>query len=131
MTDGSGLEGGACLDLPLVVVDKYFMATERFQQFTAKAICGHCAVQLACLTAAIEEPGTPMGIRGGEAATARYQYQIRYRAGEAATELAIEAISRQRSPPITNGSTLRAGHFRSVPLLREDQMPPRPDRRRR
>jgi hypothetical protein len=116
------LNGGACLDLPLAVVDKYFMAdpfTERFQHLTAKAICGRCAVRAACLADAIRLPGSSGTIRGGESGTAIQALHRRYLGGEASAEaLAAQALLRQRPlGGITASRSLRAGQFEAAELL--------------
>src|ERR1700712_4978683 len=68
------LDGGACMDLLPEVFDKYFTAerwVNPFEHYTARAICGGCAIRMACLTDAIGSEalaatGAQYIIRGGE-----------------------------------------------------------------
>ncbi len=65
------LEGGACTELPVQVVDKYFdidASKQRWEARTAKAICGRCAIQAVCLDAAINRTAPLRGIVGGVSA---------------------------------------------------------------
>lgn len=98
-----GLPHGICDDLPGEVVDKYWFANFPDQLFafrTAQTICGRCALQEACLTDAIERPGRPLGIHGGESAGSIHRLQTIYRRGEVtAHELAHRAIARNRFRP--------------------------------
>lgn len=62
------LEGGACTELAPGIAAKYFEAnasTERFLTNTAKAICGHCAIQTMCLEAALKRTYPDRGVVGG------------------------------------------------------------------
>lgn len=123
--DAEQLRGGACMELPLAVVDKYFAAdrnTDYFAFLTAKAICGHCAVQAACLIDAIQLPATDGDlIRGGESATAIEQLHRRFIAGDGPAEvLALTAIRRQRREGGVGGSRrLRAGCFPDAQLIEQ------------
>jgi Transcription factor WhiB len=112
---------GACLDLAPVVVDKYFMAnanTERFQAATAKAICGRCAIQAACLLDAVKVPWPSGGIRGGETASSIQDLHRRYEAGEDLDLLVIEALRKQQPLRGRHGhDSLRAGKFSTAELL--------------
>lgn len=117
------LEHGACLDLPLAVVDKYFLAdpnTEYFQYLTAKAICGQCAVRAACLLDAITLPSPSVGVRGGESARAIRRLHERYLDGDNAEALVTAALLAQRhARTVANSSGLRAGRFDDVPLIED------------
>ena len=122
VVDPEQLKRGACLDLPLAVVDKYFAAnqhTEYFQFLTAKAICGKCAVRAACLVDAIQMPSPASSVRGGESAPAIERLHRRYVSGEASAEaLAADALLRQRgSRTASDSPTLRAGRFADAPLI--------------
>jgi hypothetical protein len=121
-TEEGPLASGACVDLPIEVADKYFMAdrsTERFQFLTAKAICGHCAVQAACLIEAIEQQPIVIGVRGGESARAISHLRYRHLRGEAsASALAAEAILRQLPlGGLNNAPRMRGGHFADAEVL--------------
>jgi hypothetical protein len=114
------LRAGACVGLPPAVIDKYFMAdgcAERFQFLTAKAICGRCAVQAACLIEAIRFPSG--GVRGGESTTDIGDMHRDYVMGRATAEsLAASALLRQRRKPgVADSPSLRAGRFRDTPLI--------------
>lgn len=114
---------GACTQLPLAVVDKYFMAnsrTEHFQHLTAKIMCGRCAVRAMCLVDAIQLPTSDGAIRGGEAGHSINQLHRRYLAGEASAEaLAAEALLKQRLDPTLPGHRdLRAGRMANATTLR-------------
>jgi hypothetical protein len=66
------LEGGACTELPPEVAAKYFdidAGKQRFEAQTAKAVCGHCAIQALCLEAAVNRTAPERGIVGGMTAT--------------------------------------------------------------
>lgn len=60
MTDRTEqMQGGACMDLVPEVLDKYFtpnMLSEPFNHYTARAICGNCAIRATCLADAIASP---------------------------------------------------------------------------
>jgi hypothetical protein len=116
------LRGGACLDLPPQVVDKYFHAdrrTEPFQHKTAIQMCGQCAVRLSCLIDAIENP-TTTGVRGGEPAESIRALNHEHRRERTPTaELARRAIGWQL-PPLRGAygqAGLRAGRMPDMPLL--------------
>ena len=118
----SPLANGAYVDLPIKVVDKYFMSspvTDRFNFLTAKAICGRCAVQAACLIEAIEQAPIEIGIRGGESVHGIEHLRYRYLRGEASSAvLTAEALLQQ--PPVgglNNAPKLRAGRFHDAELL--------------
>lgn len=119
--ESADLRRGSCIDLPPAVVDKYFMAnanTERFQVATARAICGRCAVQAACLMDSIKVPWPSGGVRGGESASAIQDLHRRYEAGEDLDLLTIEALRKQLPLRGRHGSeSLRAGRFSTVELL--------------
>lgn len=88
-----------CATLPHNFLDKYFFGNRSinsFQTKTAQAVCGHCAVKLACLTDAIEHP-QPYGVRGGESPDniVRLNQEMR-RNGLAAGRLAAAAIRKQK-----------------------------------
>ena len=119
---GAALRGAACTTLPLPVVDRYFGAhpfREPFAHATARMICAHCPVRLACLTQAIaEERGSTTrdvwNVRGGEAgSTVLALAQQARRERIPAARLAREVLARQ-VPPLRGayGSTgLRAGNM--------------------
>jgi Transcription factor WhiB len=122
--ENDSLTGGACLDLPLAVVDKYFMADPRheyFQYLTAKAICGRCAVRAACLAEAIVLPPTEGGIRGGESAGAIRRMHRRLATGQVPAEtLAAEAVLHQPTlGGIADSRMLRRGRFPDVERIDE------------
>lgn len=124
----SPLANGACVDLPIEVVDKYFMAdpqVARFQFLTAKAICGRCVVQSLCLIEAIEQAPSGTGVRGGESARAITELGSRHRRGEAsATALANGALLLQLpNGGLAKAPGLRAGHFSDARTL--SVQPPR------
>jgi hypothetical protein len=120
------LVGGVCTELPIAIVDKYFLAeafAERFHHLTAKAMCGRCAVQLACLTDALQLPaqrGAP--VRGGESSSSIERLRDRLRAGEgSAAEIAAAAIARQaRNGGLDGARELRLGHFSDATLIGEE-----------
>jgi hypothetical protein len=118
----SPLAAGACVDLPIEIADKYFMAnavTERFQFMTAKAICGRCAVQAVCLAEAMEQPPVEAGVRGGESVRGILKLRYRHLRGEASAEvLAAKAIAAQQPlGGLRTAATLLAGRFEDVPLV--------------
>jgi hypothetical protein len=117
------LDDGACIDLDYRIIDKYFSADglkEPFEHRTAKAICGHCVVQAACLAEAISMP-TPTGVRGGESTQSLEDLRADLRAGfGTAEELALRAIARQKDLGGLRGTaaaSLRVGRMHDVPLV--------------
>lgn len=115
------LQGGACIDLPPIVIDKYFFAdgkTQRFEHLTAKAICGKCAVQAACLLNAITEPIQSDGVRGGESVRSVLQLRHERIHGADPAELVVMALSRQqRMGGITTSAVLGRSLAKGSPRL--------------
>lgn len=112
-------QGAACADLPYQVVDKYFEAhafEQRFEHLTAKAICGHCAVQAACLAEAIQEPRSYV-TRGGESPGALRHLRREYLAGVPVEDVVTAALARQKPHGGINARTMRAGKFNDVGLV--------------
>jgi len=96
------LRRGACMELPPVIVDKYFGAgyyANPFEYRTAQAICQRCVVQRECLEDAITSTGPYDAanelMRGGQSShaiqTMRREHFIQ---GASAAELAVTAVRR-------------------------------------
>src|SRR4051812_47926570 len=72
-TEHDRLSAGACMRLPTVAIDRYFLAngnTDRFEPETAKAICARCPVKALCLTQAIAQVPPAGGVVAGQSADA-------------------------------------------------------------
>lgn len=127
MTDRSAqMNGGACMELPIEVVDKYFAADIQdapFQHYTARAICGQCAVQAACLTEAIEAPGilrAPEGVvRAGYSGYMITRLRRRhFLSGESSMAIAREVLTvSDEGRTIVDIPFLRKGKFADAELL--------------
>lgn len=96
------LRRGACMDLPPVIVDKYFGANyyaNPFEYRTAQAICQGCVAQLDCLEDAItSKPPYDAAnelMRGGQSSHAiQIMRREHFTQGTSAAELAINAVRR-------------------------------------
>lgn len=123
---GEQMNYGACMDLPPQVLDKYFMAgmqTDPFNHYTARAICGNCAVRAACLADAIASPavfGDSMDlVRAGEPGIAVSALRRRhFLRGAPVAGLVKETIGRQATGRRTGDIPfLRKGAFADAELL--------------
>lgn len=123
---GEQMNHGACMDLPPQVMDKYFgagMTTEPFEHYTARAICGGCAVRAACLADAIASPAVFGGsedlVRAGEPGIAISAMRRRhFLSGEPVAAIAMDALRRQQNGRRTGDIPfLRAGRFPDAELL--------------
>jgi hypothetical protein len=124
------LRRAACMELPLVVIDKYFGASPQanpFEHQTAKAICRRCVAQVACLTDAIGSPAVFAGsedlVRGGESgATIRELRRKHFLGGAAVADLVSQVIEQQpTAPDVGRFNHLRRGQFPDAVLATEQE----------
>lgn len=123
---GELMNHGACMDMPPEVVDKYFgasMIDDAFSHYTARAICGHCAVRAACLADAIASPAvfgdSESLVRAGEPGIAISAMRRRhFLSGEPVPAIVMDALRQQQTGRRTGDIPfLRAGNFSDAQLF--------------